>query len=55
MLASASAFEFERVVYQLLVQPLGGFALLWLGRVDQVGDVEVAVAHVADDVVGQAW
>ena len=41
-------------MHQLHVELLGDLALLGLGRVDQVGDVEVAVADVADDVVLQA-
>ena len=36
------------------VEPLGGLALARVVRVDQVGDVEVAVADVADDVVRHA-
>ena len=42
------------MLHQLGVQPLGGVALGGLGRVDQVGDVEIAVTDMTDDVLRQA-
>jgi hypothetical protein len=50
MLAGAGALcqlPVQRASHQLVVQHLGGFALLGLVGVDQVAEVEVAVAHVA--------
>ena len=41
-------------LHQLVVQRLGDVALFGLVRVDQVAEVEIAVAHVADQEVGQA-
>ena len=51
VLAAAGAVHRERALHELLVQLLGQLALGRDCRVDQIGDVEVAVADVADDVV----
>ena len=54
VLAAAGAAQLQGTLDQLLIEPLGGVALGGNGRVDQVSDVKVAVAHVAHDVVHQA-
>ena len=53
VLAGAGAFQAERARHQLVVQLLGQRVLLGLVGIDQVAEVEVAVAHVADQEVGQ--
>mmetsp|Transcript_6667 Transcript_6667/g.27788 ORF Transcript_6667/g.27788 Transcript_6667/m.27788 type:complete len:431 (+) Transcript_6667:1468-2760(+) len=54
MLAGASALQRNRAGDHLGAQALGGGQLLGPGRVEQIGHVEVAVADMADDEIGQA-
>ncbi len=51
--AAAGAAEFEGAAHELGVEAFGQFALFGFGGVDEVADVVVAVAHMADDKVGQ--
>ena len=54
VLAGAGAAQAQRAADQLRAERLGQHALLGLRRVDQVADVEVAVADMADEEIGQA-
>lgn len=47
--AGAGATQAQRAVHQLVTQGLGHFALFRQGGVDQVAEVEVVVAHMADE------
>jgi hypothetical protein len=52
VLAGAGAFQRQRAAYQRVVQRFGDFAFLGNRRVNQVAEVEVAVADVADEEIG---
>ena len=54
MLAAAGAFQAQGARHQFVVDLLGAGALGRVGGVDQEADVEVAVADVADEEVGDA-
>ena len=54
MLARAGAAHAQGAGYQLVVELLGARALVGVVGVDEVAEVEVAVAHMADKKVGDA-
>ena len=46
VLAGAGAAQAQGAIHQLLIQGFSGFPLLWVIGVDQIAEVEIAVAHM---------
>jgi len=54
MFPSAGAIQRQCALHHLVTEALGSCAFFGSGRIDQVSKVEVAIAHMAHDEVGNA-